>query len=193
MKTTLLNLFKIIIWFSLFFAMNYVYLNTSISQTHYQPTDTPHERFRVLVIHESGNLHPVPFATAQTLPPSAWQRELPNPACHQDCLRAGKNGSLIYNDEGAGWFSDSEYRIENNRLIPVSYRWYSMMEMFYLMILSAVLVAVVPYFWRCWQYRHSKEQLMTYHRAVGRKLMRLGFWGLAVILLYAMTNWAQAA
>lgn len=187
------TLFKIIIWFALFFAMNYVYLNTSLSQTHYQPSDTPHERFRVLVIHESGNLHPVPFATAQTLPPSAWQRELPNPVCYEDCLRAGKNGSLIYHNEGAGWFSDSEYRIENNRLIPVSYRWYSMGEMLYLMILSAVLVMLVSYAWRCWQYRHAKEQLMAYHRALGWKWLRRGLWILAFILSYLVANWFQAA
>lgn len=193
-----LQLFKALLLFGIFWGLMvsllWIWQSAPFTTTYYQKDDVPHRFFRVLVINENGFRQLETWEKAQKLPPNQWVVQIDeNENCMERCLRQNPNGDWVLYNEFALAETESTYRIENNRLVPVSFWFFSIAHMFVMMLLAVVVLLLVRYGVGCWQYRHSREKLWAYHRAIGVKLMRfLVFLGI-LVLLYVLGNRGQAA
>lgn len=193
-----LQLFKALLLFGIFWGLMvsllWIWQSTPFTTTYYQKDDVPHRFFRVLVINENGFRQLETWEIAQKLPPNQWVVQIDeNENCMERCLRQNPNGDWVLYNEFALAQTQSTYRIDGNRLVPVSFWIVSVVDMFAMMLLLVFLAMCGRYVWRCWQYRYSREKLWAYHRAIGVKLMRfLVFLGI-LVLLYVLGNRGQAA
>lgn len=193
-----LQLFKALLLFGIFLGLMmsllWIWQSSPFTTTYYQKDDVPHRFFRVLVINENGFRQLETWEKAQKLPPNQWVVQIDeNENCMERCLRQNPNGDWVLHNEFALAQTQSTYRIDGNRLVPVSFWIVSVVDMFAMMLLLVFLAMCGRYVWRCWQYRYSREKLWAYHRAIGVKLMRfLVFLGI-LVLLYVLGNRGQAA
>lgn len=132
----------------------------TLEMEHYQPTDMPNERFDIAVIDDyPRNLQEVNGGdfTPKTTPDSDYT---------EDYLRVNNDGTFTYHNEGALWNSQSTYRIENNQIIPISYRFFSIGHVFYGMIGATLMIKLGNYVVRRFLYRHDKDGLKRYHQKI---------------------------
>lgn len=193
-----LQLFKALLLFGIFWGLMvsllWIWQSTPFTTTYYQKDDVPHRFFRVLVINENGFRQLETWEKAQKLSPNQWVVQIDeNENCAERCLRQNPNGDWVLHNEFALAQTQSTYRIDGNRLVPVSFWMVSVVDMFAMMLLLVFLAMCGRYVWRCWQYRYSREKLWAYHRAILFKLMKfLLFLGI-LVLLYWLGNRVQAA
>lgn len=193
-----LQLFKALLLFGIFLGLMmsllWIWQSAPFTTTYYQKDDVPHRLFRVLVINENGFRQLETWEKAQKLPPNQWVVQIDeNENCMERCLRQNPNGDWVLHNEFALAQTQSTYRIDGNRLVPVSFWIVSVVDMFAMMLLLVFLAMCGRYVWRCWQYRYSREKLWAYHRTILFKLMKfLLFLGI-LVLLYWLGNRVQAA
>lgn len=129
----------------------------------------PNPRFQVVIeqIEQEDGVRVVPFAQAQSLQPHQKWSQTPSDAdCVESCLRLKNGRDWVFYDEGALWSSESTYRIENNRLIPISFLFYSFVDAFLAFFGAFGLLGVVKYIWQRWRLRDNPTELRLYHQMV---------------------------
>lgn len=132
----------------------------TLEMEHYQPTDMPNERFNIAVIDN------YPRNLQEFNRGHFRLQTIPDSNCIEDCLRTNQDGSLTYYNEGAMWNSQSTYRIENNQITPISYRFFSIGHVFYGMIGATLMIKLGNYVVRRFLYRHDKDGLKRYHQKI---------------------------
>lgn len=148
----------------------------------YQAGDTIDGRFRVAVMPYGS----VSFDEAKTVP-HLWNRQPERVCSSENCLIQAADGSLIYHDEGALWYTESRYRIDGNRLEPLSFVLFTFGDVFLGMMASLVVMGLGKYGFARWRYRRSPEQAAEYHRALWRRMKRVLLWlGLFVLVCLGM-------
>lgn len=161
-------LFVFIIWLCLCIAINVGI--TQLQEEHYAPTDTPNPKFSVVTTPDGQTQiqtwqeytrHPNPLLIT------------PDPDCTESCLKKLDNGNYQYHNDAPLMMTFSEYRIENNRAIAVSFYQYHFGHMLLSMILSFVMVKILSYFYKHHQYRHDKARLKAYHQQIIKNILIL--------------------
>ncbi|SSY70638.1 hypothetical protein [Alysiella crassa] len=183
---SLKQLFTALCLWALWFGLTVVLAQTfkMLNTTHYQSGDTPDKPFRVAILAADGSRYAVPFQEAQTMP-EVWNRQPEKPCQQEDCLFQADDGSLIFHNEGALWYSESRYRIVGNRLEPVSHVVFNVGDVFFAGIGAFILLKLGKYGFYRWRYRRAPEQLAAYHRAVWASVKRWLIW-VAVLVLFIL-------
>lgn len=163
-----------------------------LNTQHYSAGARPDPRFYVGVQTEEGGVYAMPLREAQSLPPEQWARQ-PESGCVEDCLYADTDGMLVYRNEGALQYTKSRYRIENNRIVPVSHSHFTFGHAFMAMAGGFVLTGLLKYAWYFWLYRHQAEQSAAYRRTLWRHWKRRLLWLAAFLLVCAGLGVFQAA
>lgn len=178
---TLWRLMKAILLLAIWFGLSLLMQNGCWNKTYYQNNEIPPSSSRVLIFGEQGFRQPETWENAQKLPPNQWVKAEPHfiEFFGEDFFRATPNGTWLWHNEAALAYTETEYRIENNRLIPISFRKFTFVDAFLAMFGAVVLMKLGKYAFRCWQYRHSPEQLKTYHREIAHSALMIG--GLLVV------------
>lgn len=164
-------------WLALFIALRQpiLWLNTE----HYAPSDTPNPHFRVLIISEQGE-YPTQWQDAQQ---ANWVRDGVTHCHTEDCLIAQPDGSLKYHNEGALWFSESRYRIIDNKIVPISFVFYTIIDMMMQMIGATILYKIGKYGLMRWRLHGAPDELKLYHQVI---LFKLKIWAASVAVLVAL-------
>lgn len=143
---------NVMLWICLVIVifMGLVWLNTE----NYQPNDTPHPQFKVAIIDEENRIYAIDLAKLrnETLATVSDSRN-----CMDDCFRQ-ENGNFVYHLDSPMKTTDSEYKIIDGKVVPVSYSYFTILEGLEAFFLGFVGYAVVKYgLLRLW-YRHSTEK-----------------------------------
>lgn len=132
----------------------------TLEMEYYQPSDMPNERFDIAVIDDyPRNLQEFNSGefTPQTTPSSDYM---------EDYLLINDDGTLTYHNEGALWNSQSTYRIDNGKIIPISFRLFTFGHAFLGMIGATVSILLGNYMVRRFLYRRDKEKVRQYHQKI---------------------------
>lgn len=132
----------------------------TLQTEHYQSGDTVNDRFKVAVIdsypRNLSEIHSGDFQLQTT----------PDTDCMEECLYANSDGTLTYHNEGALWNSQSTYHIESGNVMPVSFRFFTVVHIFYGMIGATLGILFGNYVVRRFLYRHDKDKLHAYHQKI---------------------------
>lgn len=133
---------------------------SKLEKEHYTPTDTPNERFMV------GGQH--------------WQDFVDNPQelqtkpygdCMDGCLKILENGNYQYINEGALQTEYSEYQIDGDIVIPVSFERQNFGHFVIAMFLAFLMLSFFKYLYAIYQIRKDKTAFITYHKKLARQLL----------------------
>lgn len=190
---SLKQLFTALCLLALWFGLTVVLAQTfkMFNTTHYQSGDVPDKHFRVAVMTQNGSYVGMKWDEAQAIP-QQWQRQPEKPCQQEDCLFQADDGSLIFHNEGALWYSESRYRIVGNRLEPVSHVVFNVGDVFLAGIVAFIVLKLGKYGFYRWRYRRAPEQLAEYHRILWQTIKRRLFWLMAFILLCWGINVSQS-
>lgn len=134
---------------------------------YYSAHDTPDPKFIVMIVNEEGAEIPVKWHEAQH---ANWVRHAP-PDCEADsCLRQLPDGSLKYHDDAPLQFTESHYRIVDDRIEPIAFTVYNFGDTILQIILATGLYKIGKYGWARWRLRGSPDEWYVYHQLVMYKI-----------------------
>ncbi|MDO4249923.1 MAG: hypothetical protein Q4C68_00255 [Moraxella sp.] len=136
----------------------------TLQTEHYQSGDTVNERFNVVVIDS------YPKNLPELKKGDFRLQTTPDTDCMESCLRVNADGTFTYHNEGALWNSQSTYRIEDGNVMPVSFRFFTVVHIFYGMALATLGILFGNYVVRRFLYRHDKDKLQAYHQKIWHDL-----------------------
>lgn len=138
-----------VIW--LILLLGFTQASIFLSKEVYQPEDVPHERFEVVVSNDDVSIQAEKWNIAK-VKPHKWVKTAKK-CVSEDCLLAMNDGSLVYHNEGALWYSESKYRIEGNKIIPVSFVMFTFIHALLAMFLAFIVLVMGRYMFKRWRLR----------------------------------------
>ncbi len=126
----------------------------------YQPHDLPDERFQVVLQNSDGSTQPKTWNIAKTQP-QAWVRIADTECKQEDCLYANADGSFTFHSEGAMWYIESRYRIEGEKIIPISFNMFTGIHVFMAMVLAFITLGIGKSLLGRWlSYQSTKDKII---------------------------------
>ncbi|MBS9777314.1 MAG: hypothetical protein KGV50_00995 [Gammaproteobacteria bacterium] len=188
------NLSKLVIAVVIFCGLFVTFANvvTRAVTKYYEKTDIPDEKFRVLAIDENGNDRPVNWETAQSYPISMIKHKQTS-TDSEDFLGVRNDRVLSYHNEGALWYSQSKYRIQNNKIVPISFRFITFIHFFIALILTICAFAIGKYMVTRWSLRKYPDKLQDYNQRVLKSLKKYTITIGLLVILYMGISFAGAA
>ena len=155
---TLLSLLKSIGIFCLWFLLTaLIAINLSkLEKEYYTPTDTPNERFMV-----NGQRWQDFVNNPQTLQTQA------DGDCMDRCLKILDNGNYQYINEGALQTEYSEYQIDGDIVIPISFERQNFGHFAIAMFLAFLMLSLLKYLYAIYKIRKDKTTPIAYHKKIG--------------------------
>lgn len=186
-KQLLITICAFFSWWGLTFV--FIALLNWTNTEHYKPDDVPNERFRVQIFDEKGIQHAKSWAEIKHQP-HLWATEvMQSPYESEDFLIKKNDGSLMYHDEGALWNTQSHYRIEGKKLIPISFLFFNMGTVLFAIVMASATYSIFKYAIKRWLYRHSREQTQAYNQAVYIRLKNSLVWFGMLISCYIVISY----
>ncbi len=179
----LITLLKLPLWLLLtgFIAHGIATLETE----QYQRGDVINDGFRVAVVDGYAR-------SLSELKSGEFQLQTtPDADYMEDRLYVNDDGTLTYHNEGAMWHSRSTYRIEHGEVVPVSFYFLSLGYIFYGMIGATVVMLFGNYAVRRFLYRHDKNKLTHYHKAIIMSIKKTVLFTILFVAIYMVMAWLR--
>ncbi|AWY20527.1 hypothetical protein [Moraxella bovis] len=133
-----------------------------LQKEHYAPTDTPNAKFRI----NGQRLQDI-----KDNPTKLQTEPTPIENCMDSCLKILENGNYLYINEGALQTTYSEYQIDGDIVIPVSFERQNFGHFVIAMFLAFLMLSFLKYLHAIYKIRKDKNSLIAYHKKLGKELL----------------------